>query len=319
MRRGGRRGQFSSTNLSGLRDTVRRKLFDPNAEPVIPSAASLLAKLKPIQFKPIKLATLFKYSADSDEKHIQKDEINILDDEADSSTMLRIGSPEFLASAFRTDCLLGYIFRYGPDYHKFKKQEEGISMAALADTHSKTDSQKENEALSNFSPLHLLLDHENIDRWKSQKLLMQRYNPARWYPKELVQMIKMSTGKGKRTKKVKKKAIMLEQREEMDMENTETAVERAELLLEIKQTASDEEEDALESDNEDDDPEDARWNGKKTKKSTTPGEISDVDEDEEEEEENDYCQDYFDNGEGDDAFDNIRMDDGEGDVEDYYD
>ncbi|CAH8639150.1 unnamed protein product [Schistosoma mattheei] len=162
-------------------------------------------------------------------------------------------------------------FRSGPFYHSVPELSEGIDVSSLLSSNSLNLRKKSQNMVS---LLHLLVSHE-INQWSDEDMNIKE--PEDFYPKELIS------------------------RTRINLKITETLPENDEDVEKI---------DVNNSENEDADSEDARWNGDVNQND----EIDELDDDEFD---NDYCQEYFDNGEKDFSDDGLGGDDDGGGAK-YY-
>ncbi|GAA55306.1 hypothetical protein CLF_107555 [Clonorchis sinensis] len=178
MNRGRRRG---GPGLTGLRDGVKRRLFDPHSVPTKPDAKYEVNRLVPLtSTKPLvhSLLSLRAFAASGDSSVIGTQE-----EEQSHSDKLR-------KNLFKSKAMLQLAFRNGPFYHTLPERSEGIDLArTFHGAQAAGSSVKENTAVLLS---HLLLAHEDIKQWGDGELLKDLENPDSWYPKEVVQFTKFS-------------------------------------------------------------------------------------------------------------------------------
>ncbi|CAL8073336.1 unnamed protein product [Calicophoron daubneyi] len=306
MNRGRRRG---GTGLSGLRDGVKRRLFDPHSVPMKPDAKYEVNRLVPLSVTPPAVFSRID--------HLRHDPV--VDGPEDKPGASRADSLRFRA-------LMELAFRAGPFYHPVPTVREGLEIGHAFLGHQVENSDEELDSAgdeTNSLPIslsHLLLAYEDIETWGKGEPLKNLDDPELWYPKELAQFTKIP--KSKAAKRARKKQRQAERRafastdldsvvpeelaretlSKVDTSNAGDTIGTLEVMEQSKMddiVEPDEDEKAEESDAED-----ARWNCEVNAE-------ADPDELDQDELDNDYCQTYFDNGEG-DASDGIGGDDDEG-------
>jgi len=285
MNRGRRRGGVSS-GFGSLRDGVKRRLFDPHAVPTLPDPQSIISRLTPLSTSQPQIDTV----------------LPILDGQSTSNELP--ATKKFQNDLFEAKATMEFIFDCGPAMQNLPKRSfEGISIGQKTPVNSKKTS------IRRIGAAHLLLKSCDISLWGDSSLLCQFSNPHSWYPKELTDKLKSK----KSVKHIPAKRAKLNKKlteDECDLDDL--VISDRTLVENLDENENDDtvEKGAVEANlnNEDDadkDSDDARWNGEQ------------VEDEEGDDLDNDYCDTYFDNGEGDiDDFNVMREDDDGGN---YYD
>ncbi|KAF7246568.1 hypothetical protein EG68_09717 [Paragonimus skrjabini miyazakii] len=295
MNRGRRRG---GPGLTGLRDGVKRRLFDPHLVPIKPDAKYEVNRLVPLtSTKPVIQSRLENLRT-----------LNI--DEISEKPAANNPSDKLKRNIINSKALFELAFRKGPFYHPLPVLPEGIDMNRAFGGLSSTD-----KLLKVDSPVllaHLLLAHEFIKDWGEGEPLRELEDPESWYPKELVQFTKPGKRSAMRLRAKKKLAAQTTKVVTADLEELvpDQFIQRA---AEAVEGADDDvtERPEVDQKQQDSDSDDARWNGEVNAE-------ADPDDLDEEELDNDYCQTYFDNGEGDLSEDGLGGEDDDGGAK-YYD
>ncbi|BHF81898.1 hypothetical protein SprV_0802503300 [Sparganum proliferum] len=285
MNRGRRRGGVSS-GFSSLRDGVKRRLFDPHAVPVSPDPHSVISRLIPIPSAPPKIESSLPLA------------------ESQVSVAEPTQQECFGAQLFELQAVADFIFENGPYFQQMMKNTDAIPLFTL----DRKRSESKKQTAWNITTSHLLLQHREIEMWRDGILLGSFSNPSDWYPVELSSRLKAKAAKLLPEKRLKPSTGANHNREDLESLISDQAI------ADVTTTNGDDEaadgpEAGLGLEGEeggDSDSEDARWNGEQL-------------EDEDEELDNDYCETYFDNGEGDIDDGNVLRDDNGDGVEGYYD
>ncbi|CAH8587127.1 unnamed protein product [Schistosoma turkestanicum] len=286
MNRGRRRG--GGPSLSGLRDGVKRRLFDPHSVPIKPDPKFEVSRLIPFSAPKVTISSsLSDFSASSNSELIK--------DEIDSLQM----------NLFELTAKIEAAFRSGPFYHPVPELSEGINISSSISNNSFN---LKNKSQNTVSLLHLLVSHE-INQWSDEDVNIKE--PDDFYPKELLSRTRTNLkGNGRATRKSRLASQRSKQHYSViDQVVTDRFIQQVtEILPENDEDL--EKIDVNNSEDEDANSEDARWNGD----ANQDGEIDELDEDEFD---NDYCQEYFDNGEKDFSDDGLGGGDDDG-VAKYY-
>ncbi|THD26790.1 hypothetical protein D915_002352 [Fasciola hepatica] len=293
MNRGRRRG--GSSGLAGLRDGVKRRLFDPHLVPTKPDAKYEVNRLIPLLWDAPEVSSRLSQLRGGD-----------FDDKIPCSTTTPEES-ELYGKLFKTKALMEFAFRTGPFYHPLPEVQEGIAMTrALVDPHdSEADKPKEGP----ISTLHLILARKEITFWSSDQSMKKLYDPDSWYPKELSLLTKRSRRQLATIRKRKRLAVQAASTDLGELVSDQLIARAVETtgVIEGEEPAEEVVDAASDADSDD-----ARWNGEVNPDAADPEELD------EEELDNDYCQNYFDNGEADFSDDNLGGDDDDGNAR-YYD
>ncbi|VEL34574.1 unnamed protein product [Protopolystoma xenopodis] len=189
MNRGRRRGGMG---LSGLRDGVKRRLFDPNIVPHKPDARETIGRLAPIisaQLRPRSLLMGAKELAELEDELSLMSRKRDADDEAavlHQTHLLHICPQQCnniicfvnYSPQLKLHSLLEYAFEHAPHYHRAPARIEGIQI-----DHSQKDTSSSGRfrRMNSISAIHLLLMHEEIDLWAGGALLKGLRDPLEWY------------------------------------------------------------------------------------------------------------------------------------------
>ncbi|CAH8871125.1 unnamed protein product [Trichobilharzia szidati] len=279
MNRGRRRG--GGPSLSGLRDGVKRRLFDPHSVPTKPDPKFEVSRLIPFTFPKVAIhSSLSGCSAD------------------DNSNVAKADRDGLQINLFELTAKLETAFRSGPFYHSVPELSEGISAASLL---SSKKLNLGNKLPNVVSLLHLLVAHDEINQWSDEDMNMRE--PDDWYPEELISRTRQKNKVSKHTSRRSRSSYKRSKPHITDIDEIITD----HFIQQVTETLPENDDDAEKvelaiSDNEDADSEDARWND-----DVNPdGDLEELDEDEFD---NDYCQQYFDNGEKDFSDDGLGGDD----------
>ncbi|VDP70126.1 unnamed protein product [Echinostoma caproni] len=295
MNRGRRRG--GGSGLAGLRDGVKRRLFDPHLVPTKPDAKYEVNRLVPLLWAAPPIQSRLSQLR-GDPPHDDAVCASTTPDENDLYTKL-----------FKAKALMEFAFRTGPFYHPLPEVPEGIEVTrAFTDP---TESEAENSKQCPVSTLHLILAHGEINRWSSGDPMANLDDPPSWYPKELSQLTKPSKRQLAVIRKRKKLARQAARADLKELVPDQLIAQAAEGIGFVDGVEEPPEEVAYEAAS-DVDSDDARWNGEVNADAADPDELD------EEELDNDYCQNYFDNGEADFSDDLQGGDDDDGGGR-YYD
>nr|VZI08855.1 unnamed protein product [Spirometra erinaceieuropaei] len=285
MNRGRRRGGVSS-GFNSLRDGVKRRLFDPHAVPVSPDPHSVISRLIPIPSAPPKIESSLPLS----------------------ESQVAVAEPTqqecFRAQLFELQAVADFIFENGPYFQQIIKNTDAVPLLTL----DRKRSESKKQTAWNITTSHLLLQHREIEMWSDGILLGSFSNPSDWYPAELSSRLRAKAAKLLPEKRFKPSTGANHNREDLDNLISDQAIADV-TTTNGDDDAADGPEAGLGLEGEeggDSDSEDARWNGEQM-------------EDEDEELDNDYCETYFDNGEGDIDDGNVLRDDNGDGVEGYYD
>ncbi|CAI2737290.1 unnamed protein product, partial [Dicrocoelium dendriticum] len=174
MNRGRRRG---GPGLSGLKDGVKRRLFDPHLVPTKPDPKYEINRLIPLATcKPF----IRSYLDD-----LRCPEASVFppasEDPSDSSDKL-------YNSLFKTKAIFELAFRNGPFYHPLPVLRDGIDTALVFG--GLTSNEKATEPTAPVLLSHLLLAHDDINQWSNGEFLSDLDNMDSFYPKDLVQFTK---------------------------------------------------------------------------------------------------------------------------------
>ncbi|VDM00989.1 unnamed protein product [Schistocephalus solidus] len=298
MNRGRRRGGVSS-GFSSLRDGVKRRLFDPHTVPVSPDPRSVISRLILIPSAPPKIDSSFPL--------------------VESQTVAAEPTRQecFRAQMFELQAIADFIFENGPDFHQVAKKADDLPFLTLNRKRPKA----KRDTPRNITISHLLLQHREMEIWRDGILLGSFSNPTDWYPAELTSRLKTKPTKLLLEKRLKPLTGSNRNREDLDNLVSDQAIADVttingvnwsslnSLNCLIDDEAAEGPDAGLDLEGEeggDNDSEDARWNGEQI-------------EDEDEDLDNDYCETYFDNGEGDIDDGNVLRDDNGDGVEGYYD
>lgn len=264
MNRGRRRGGVSS-GLTSLRDGVKRRLFDPFTLPVAPDPRTVISRLIPLSFTEPHIPSALPQS-DSNLLHRKPEE----------------GSEkDFKLQLFVTKGVLDYALRNSSEKRKPSSKEGSINSTRFI-APSVTSVQS--------SIAHLLLKTDEIAFWDSDFLSLFS-KPPEWYPSELTDKLKRKSP----TTPGSAKRVRFDDSSKMAGGDRSAEMIPDQAMLDAADFNEDDDgenvlkegvDEPVEAENQEDkDSEDGRWNGEPVE--------------EEEEEGDDYCETYFDNGEGD--------------------
>ncbi|CAH8678032.1 unnamed protein product [Schistosoma rodhaini] len=287
MNRGRRRG--GGPSLSGLRDGVKRRLFDPHSVPTKPDPKFEVSRLIPFSVPKVTINSSLSDSSANNNPDVVKDDIDSLQ-----------------INLFELTAKMEAAFRSGPFYHSVPELSEGVDVSSLLSSNSLNLRKKSQNMVS---LLHLLVSHE-INQWSDEDMNIKE--PDDFYPKELISRTRINFKSNRRATRKSKLASQRSRQYYSDIDEVITDS----FIQQVTETLPENDEDVEKidvnnSENEDADSEDARWNG-------DANQVDELDELDDDEFDNDYCQEYFDNGEKDFSDDGLGGGDEDGGGAKYY-
>ncbi|VDM33169.1 unnamed protein product [Hydatigera taeniaeformis] len=272
MNRGRRRGGGSSS-FANLRDSVRRRLFDPFIVPVPPDPRAVVGRLIPLSFT---------------EPHIPS-VLSQLDPSSSHRKPEKGSEKDLQLQLFALKAVVDYALENSLEKRKLSSKVESSNSARLtAPSASSVHS----------SIAHLLMKTDEIAFWDSNILSLFPKHPE-WYPSELTDKLKRKSS----TVVGSTKHTRYDDSSKMVDGDRPNELMPGQAMLDATDMNEDDDggnvlkegaDEPVEGEKEEDkDSEDGRWNGEPVE--------------EEEEEGDDYCETYFDNGEGDIDDFNVQM------------